>query len=343
MASTARHLTRWSASVVSLILLLLAAPRECRAQREAFVEALSSVGTTVRDMDRSVAFYRDVLEFHQDFDVEVTDPEYDRLVGVFASRVRIVGLSLGPSRIELLEFLTPKGRAYPPDSRSNDHWFQHLALVVTDIERATERLRAHDVQFVSPIPQRFADGSAYLYFRDPDGHPLELAEFPAGPPVDSAKLFQRIDHTALVVEDLDESIAFYRRLGFRLERRFESASPAQERLNNVFGAHLEIASLTPPGGGIGVELLEYLTPSGGRPFPADARPNDGIHRQLTLTTEEIATAFGAFRSSGKHVRTPRVSSFTVAGRGERRSFYVADPTGHLIEIRQRGNASGSDY
>ena len=104
--------------------------------------AVVSVGTTVRDMDRALAFYRDVLEFEPGFDVEFTDPGYDRLVGVFGARVRVVGLSLGPNQIELTEFITPQGRHIPPDSRSNDAWFQHLALVVTDIERATAfRLR----------------------------------------------------------------------------------------------------------------------------------------------------------------------------------------------------------
>jgi len=294
--------------------------------------AVVSVGTTVRDMDRALAFYRDVLEFEPRFDVEFTDPGYDRLVGVFGTRVRVVGLSLGPNQIELTQFMTPWGRDIPPDSRSNDAWFQHLALVVTDIERATARLRTHGVQFVSPVPQRFPDGRAFLYFNDPDGHPLELAEFSGESPVTPQKLFQRIDHSALVVRDLNASLVFYQRLGFQVTNRAEGFSLVQERLNNVFGLHLEIVGLRLPQGGMGIELLHYLTPPGGRPFPADTRSNDLAHRHVTITTPKLAETFQALRQARADLRSPEVASFTAGSLGQRRAFAVADPTGHVIEM-----------
>ena len=297
--------------------------------------AVVSVGTTVRDMDRALAFYRDVLEFEPGFDVEFTDPGYDRLVGVFEARVRVVGLSLGPNQIELTQFITTRGRDIPPDSRSNDAWFQHLALVVTDIERATARLRTHSVPLVSPAPQRFPDGRAILYFNDPDGHPLELAEFPGERPVNPAKLFQRTDHSALVVHDLDASLAFYQRLGFQVTSRAEGLSPVQERLNNVFGLHLEIVGLRLPQGGMGLELLHYLTPSSGRPFPADTRPNDLLHRHVTITTPKLAEAFQTLRQARADLRSPEVASFTAGSLGQRRAFAVADPTGHVLEVIER--------
>ncbi len=108
-------------AVVVLVGLLTGAPRTADVPA---TFRLLSVGTTVADAERSVAFYRNMLGFQVDFDVDLADPAYDRFAGVFASRVLIVGLSVGPSRIELIEFLTPKGRSYPADSRSNDEWFQ---------------------------------------------------------------------------------------------------------------------------------------------------------------------------------------------------------------------------
>ena len=322
-------------ATVALIAALLVASQAGKSMAQATQTlgvAVVAVGTTVRDMDRALAFYRDVLEFEPGFDVEFTDPGYDRLVGVFGSRVRVVGLSLGPNQIELTQFITPQGRAIPADSRSNDAWFQHLALVVTDIERATARLRTHGVQLVSPGPQRFPDGRAFLYFTDPDGHPLELAEFPSERPVNAAKLFQRIDHSALVVRDLDASLAFYQRLGFEITSRAEGFSPVQERLNNVFGLHLEIVGLRLPQGGMGLELLHYLTPTGGRPFPADTRPNDLVHRHATITTPKLAEAFQALRQARADLRSPEVASFTAGSLGQRRAFAIADPTGHVIEV-----------
>src|SRR5262249_1521728 len=99
------------AAVALLVALLVAgwAGKSTAQASQTLGVAVVAVGTTVRDMDRALAFYRDVLEFEPGFDVEFTDPGYDRLVGVFGSRVRVVGLSLGPNQIELTQFITPQG------------------------------------------------------------------------------------------------------------------------------------------------------------------------------------------------------------------------------------------
>lgn len=189
-----------------LATLLLAAglgrPVASSGQAATPAQRVGPVVTTVRAMSEALPFYRDVLQFSVVSDFEVADPSYDRLTGVFASRVRIAVLALGPDTVELVDFITPEGRDVPRPVRSNDHWFQHLALVVRDIDAATARLRAHDVRLISPGPQRFPDGRAFLYFMDPDGHPLELAELPGEAPLRPGALFQRIDHTALVVEEM---------------------------------------------------------------------------------------------------------------------------------------------
>ena len=51
--------------------------------------AIDSIGMTVSDMDRSTAFYSDVLAFKPISDVEVDGPEYDQLWGVFGVRARV--------------------------------------------------------------------------------------------------------------------------------------------------------------------------------------------------------------------------------------------------------------
>ena len=122
-----------------------------------------------------------------------------------------------------------------------------------------------------------AAGIRAFYFRDPDGHPLEVLQFPPdkGDPkwhAPSARLFLGIDHTAIVVADTRASLAFYRDvLGFRVAGESMNFGTEQEHLNNVPGARLRITGLRAPSGP-GVELLEYLAPRDGRPFPADERP-----------------------------------------------------------------------
>src|SRR5262245_13560443 len=81
--------------------------------------SVETVGMTVSDMDRSVAFFTNVLTFDKVSDIEVAGAEYDRLQGIFGTRMRIVRLRLGGEQIELTEYLAPRGRPIPVDSRSN--------------------------------------------------------------------------------------------------------------------------------------------------------------------------------------------------------------------------------
>ncbi len=69
-------------------------------------------------------------------------------------------------------------------SRSNDLWFQHIAIVVSDMDRAYQKLCQFDVTSISTAPQKLPDyieaaaGIEAFYFRDPDGNALELISFP---------------------------------------------------------------------------------------------------------------------------------------------------------------------
>ncbi|MCS6329566.1 MAG: VOC family protein, partial [Nitrospira sp.] len=138
-------------------------------------------------MDRSIAFYRDVLTFTPLSDVEVDGPEYDQFWGLFGVRARVVRLQLGEQELVLTEFLSPPDlRPIPMPSYSHDLWFQHCAIVVRDMEAAWAQLRKHHVRQVSPRPQTIprsnvaAAGIKAMKFRDPDGHNLELLWFPDG-------------------------------------------------------------------------------------------------------------------------------------------------------------------
>src|SRR6266403_4125343 len=114
--------------------------------------AVDGVGVTVSDMDRAVAFYS-ALTFQKVSDTEVLGEEFEHLEGVFGARMRIVRMQLGNEHLDLTQYLAPPGRPIPVDSRSNDLWFQHVAIVVRDMDQAFEKLRALKVQFVSTAPQ----------------------------------------------------------------------------------------------------------------------------------------------------------------------------------------------
>jgi catechol 2,3-dioxygenase-like lactoylglutathione lyase family enzyme len=135
-----------------------------------------------------------------------------------------------------------------------------------------------------------AAGIRAFYFRDPDGHNLEILWFPPGKGAvkwhKQARLFLGIDHTAIVVSDTDASLKFYRdTLGFKVAGESENYGPEQEHLNNVFGAHLHITSLR-AASGPAIEFLEHPTPRDGRPYPTDSKANDVWHWQTKLVTRE---------------------------------------------------------
>ncbi len=297
------------------------------------VSAVTKIGIVVEDMDRSLAFYTGVLDFKKTSDEEVAGERYEQLNGVFGLRCRIVGLSLGSETIELTEYLTPRGRVVPRDSRSNDRWFQHIAIVTTDMDRAYARLRERKVHFASTGPQTLpqwnkgAAGIRAFYFRDPDDHVLEVIYFPAGKGdprwQEKQALFPGVDHTAVVVEDTDKSLAFYRDiLGFRIAGGSENYGSEQEHLNNVQGARLRITTMKAPDGP-GVEFLQYLAPKDGKPYPADAKANDLFSWQTTVGTADSAGLLKDLGDRGYKL---------VSTAPSETEFIVRDPDGHAVHV-----------
>ena len=333
-------------ALASLLLTMVATPAWAPALGAPLVRAVASVGMTVRDADRSIDFYSRVLSFQKMSDIELEGSDYERLEGVFGLRMRVVNMRLGDESIELTEYLTPEGRPVAVDSRSNDRWFQHVAIITRDMDRAYAWLRENRVQQVSSAPQTLpayikpAAGIRAFYFEDPDHHPLEILQFPPdkGDPKwrrANEKLFLGIDHTAIVVTSTSVSLAFYRDvLGLRVVGESENYGPEQEHLNNVFGARLRITSLR-SGEGPGVELLEYLTPGDGRAMPADEHSNDLVHHQTRLVTDDIEAAWKALQEKHYQLVSSGIARLSEAETGFHSAVIVRDPDGHPVELAKQ--------
>jgi len=308
------------------------------------VVGVGSIGMTVSDMDRSVAFYSDVLAFKPVGDVEVDGPEYDQLWGVFGVRARVVKLQLGEQQLELIQFLAPPDvRPIPVPSYSNDLWFQHVAIVVRDMDAAWAQLRKHRVRQISPRPQTIpmsnpaAAGIKAIKFRDPDGHNLELLWFPEGKgsPIwkkPGESLFMGIDHTAITVRSTENSTKFYRDLlGLTVAGGTLNMGAEQQYLDSLPGARARVTGLTPKMSPPGVELLEYELPTAGRPFPVDSHPTDLWHWQTTLIVSDVETAAAALRDAA-HFVSSTVVTFPDKSLGFTKGFQVRDPDGHALQI-----------
>jgi len=305
------------------------------------VVAVGPIAMTVSDADRSAEFYRRVLGFERIFETQISGDTHD-LAGL---KLRVVRMRLGNEALDLMEY-TPRGRPIPPDSRSNDHWFQHVAIIVGDMDRAYAHVVSHRVEPVSPGPQQLpawnpnAGGIRAFYFKDPDGHPLEILWFPTGKGdarwhVGGERLFLGIDHTAIVVSDTSRSLACYRDvLGLRVAGESENWGPEQERLNDVVGARLRITTLRADVGP-GVEFLEYLSPRDGRPISDDTRPNDLAHWHTTLVTRDAAAFTAASQSRGCAIPSSDAVAIDRPERGFVRVLMGHDPDGHALQLVQR--------
>jgi catechol 2,3-dioxygenase-like lactoylglutathione lyase family enzyme len=173
---------------------------------------VEAIGITVKEMDRSVKFYTEALGFKKISDQEFKGENFEKLQGVFGLNMRVVHLQLGDEIIELTDYLTTRGRSIPEDQKSNDLFFQHIAIVVCDMDKAYQHLKKFNVEHVSTSPQTLpksipgAEGIKAFYFHDPDNHNLELIFFPKGKGLEKwqtnkAKIYLGIDQTAIGVSD----------------------------------------------------------------------------------------------------------------------------------------------
>lgn len=308
------------------------------------VTKIEAVGITVKEMDRSLKFYTEVLGFKKISDTEYKGESLEKLKGLFGLNTRVARLQLGDEYIELTDHLTAGGRSIPEDAKSNDLFFQHIAIVVGDMDKAYQQVKKHKVEFVSTAPQTLpksipgAEGIKAFYFHDPDDHNLELIYFPKGKGLEkwqrgNGKLFLGIDHTAIGVSNTDNSHEFYSGI-LGIERKGDSWNKGieQEHLNNVEGASLHITGYR-AAQGPGLEFLQYITPGPGRPYPTDSRTDDIWHWQTTLIVNNVEDLYQKFKVSNSTFISKSLVQQDTNGR-HTKSFLIRDPDGHAMLIKE---------
>ena len=140
-------------------------------------------GLTVSDLDRSIAFYRDLLGLELITQWDSSQPYLRTVVGYPDAELRIALLRLPASdgapghHIELLEYRRPRGSR--GDANTYNPGNGHVAFMVDDLAATYAQLRARGVRFKSaPVDithGRNAGGKA-VYFFDPDDITLEMIQ-----------------------------------------------------------------------------------------------------------------------------------------------------------------------
>ncbi len=136
---------------------------------------------SVSNLERSLAFYVDLLGFNLLWQREITNQYFRDIVGLPDCVVKAAHLAIPNSthKLELFEYVVPRGEPAVP--RVNRPGSAHLSLYVDNLPAAYEELKAKGVQFRSPpieIDAGANKGGWALYMLDPDGIPVELFQPP---------------------------------------------------------------------------------------------------------------------------------------------------------------------
>lgn len=134
------------------------------------------VAMSVRDLERALAFYCDLLGFEVDWDMDHRGGErLSRVVGLPEVDAHLVMLKGYGTRLELFKYHHPLGEKAAP-RRQCDFGLTHFALQVQGIQELYRRLASAGVEFNCP-PQNLRPGVWVTYLKDPEGVTIELVEY----------------------------------------------------------------------------------------------------------------------------------------------------------------------
>jgi len=324
---------RVAAFCASLMLALFFLPA---ASTFAGVLALRTISLTVSDLNCTERFFHDVLDFRVLGRRRLEDTSLNALLGLPAGPVEVLTMQLGDQHVEFMQF-ERLGRPYPADSQSPDLWFQHFAIVVSDMDAAYARVRASGARPISlngpeTLPERNGGVRAFK-FRDPDGHPLELLWFPPGQGrafwQARTGLFLGIDHSAIAVSSTERSLALYEDLlGLHSANVVTNGGETQERLDGTAGAIVRITGLqTAAPEGPGIEFLNYEKPVTGRPATG-IRADDIAHAHLTLVVDGLQAIIASPQAR-------RLSASAIPLGSDVCSASIVDPDGHVLVLEEK--------
>jgi catechol 2,3-dioxygenase-like lactoylglutathione lyase family enzyme len=262
--------------------------------RDLHVRRIVGFGLTSADSARLMQFYVTALGARHVSSEQLSGARFEQQMGVSGGALRHT-IEVGHESIDILQFATP-GRRYPHPLSPVDTVFQHFAIVVSDMDRAMSQLQRTPgwTPISSGGRQRLppsSGGVTAFKFQDPEGHPLELLEFPEhGVPAhwrerSGAGIFLGIDHSAISVRDTAISRDFYQTLGFGVTARSVNHGEAQAHLDGVPSPEVEVTALSVEALTPHLELLCYR--SDVRPLRQVLASNDVAATRVLLAADGL--------------------------------------------------------
>lgn len=305
------------------------------------ISQINAIALTVADIDRSIDFYTEALKFKLVEDITLEKSTYSKLAPIPPTRVRLATLQLGDEVIELVQYLDLEAQPIPQDSQSNDLWFQHLAIVVSNMDRAYEHLQNFAIEPISLAPQTIPDdnklaaGVKAFKFRELNRHSLELIWFPKGKGQDKWQqntddLFLGIDHSAITIKNTAESFNFYcNLLNMEMTGTNLNQGQVQAHLDGLPTAKVQITPLQTIKSGIGVELLDYKKPETSCSRAQEWQISDLTHLHFVIKIEELQKTIDQLQQWGVEFISSSAINFPESYH-YRHGCLIKDPSEHAI-------------
>ncbi|MBI3244941.1 MAG: VOC family protein [Deltaproteobacteria bacterium] len=137
---------------------------------------LFHVGLTVKNLERSVAFYRDVVGMRETEwkMLNVRSEQFDTLTNNPGAELKVAHLTLDSFMLQLIEYVAKGGTTL--DLHHNNVGSPHLCIYIPDVETKLKEVQQRgDVVITSGLVQ-IAPNMRSFYTEDPDGVPVEFLQ-----------------------------------------------------------------------------------------------------------------------------------------------------------------------
>lgn len=265
--------------------------------------------------------------------------------GSHAASLHSFGLRLGQEVLQLWFWPGVNMHPYPADTQGIDHWFQHLCLVSDALQAVYGGSIQKASTPISLAPQSLpvwnpgAAGIQAVKFVDPQGHPLELLQFPADKgdsrwhlSKDLTGKPKGIDHSAISIASTEDSLAFYTQLlGMDKVGSGINYGSEQDAMDGLVDARVAITALKAQPGHMGVEFLDYQQPDGGR-TRSDPRWTDQVDDKLLIYSPNIRELHVRVHQSPWSAQCSPLVSLPHRFLGADLGFALRDPDQHALVL-----------
>lgn len=297
---------------------------------------------SVRDMDESLAFYRDWVGMKVVADQTLDSKKIQQLWNLGSeTKARAVFLKNEEqtTMLELIEFQPHSGRAIREGANSWDFGIYDIAFMVKDLEKTYRDLMEKGFSFVSPpvpySPEWVPFDVKETVLMGPNEMPIAHIEVVGPQKPDLKGDYGRIVDSAQIVEDIDEVIRFYRDiLGLTLQGDYKlPPGLVDDVLTLPSGTDSRIAFFNKEGSeGPLVEFLEFSLK--GKSLASVAKPpNLGIF-MISFETDDISGLIEKFKEENIKIISGTVE-MESGPEGEIKAITVEGPSKVMVEFLEK--------